>query len=61
MKIIKKIMVIASMLFISSCSIFDTKEQTEIISEKSCKETCLMRSKSYQGYDKKIGCFCGIN
>jgi len=47
-------------LIISSCGLLDTKEQTEIISEKSCKETCLMKDKSYQGYDEDFGCFCGI-
>lgn len=54
------------MLFITgaifaSCSVLDTKEQTEIISEKTCKRTCLMKNKTYQGYDEEIGCFCGVN
>lgn len=47
-------------ILMTGCGILDTKEQTEIISEKSCKNTCLMKNKSYQGYDKEIGCLCGV-
>lgn len=58
---IKKILLFTFTGFIiSSCGILDTREQTEIISEKSCQETCLMKNKSYQGYDEEYGCFCGI-
>ena len=57
MKLIINLFLLAS---ITSCGILDTREQTEIISEKTCKNTCLMKNKSYQGYDEELGCFCGI-
>lgn len=57
----KLLMLLITGAIFASCSILDTKEQTEIISERTCKRTCLMKNKTYQGYDEEIGCFCGIN
>lgn len=54
------LLIITMGMLFNGCSLFSMGENTENIGKKNCKLTCLNLNKSYQGYDKDLGCFCGI-
>ena len=55
MKILSLIIISLAM---SSCAMFLSEESAELITEKRCRETCLVKNKIYMGYDEDFGCYC---
>ena len=53
-----KILFLTILLSLSSCSIYLTDEQPDLINENSCKLSCTETNKIYINYDKDIACKC---
>lgn len=54
----KKIILIISLLTLSSCSMLLSDDQSDLITEKTCRSTCLETNKIYIDYDTDTGCSC---
>ena len=55
----KNFIILSSLsILLSSCAIFLTEDSPELLNEKSCKETCLIKNKTYLSFDEDFGCYC---
>jgi hypothetical protein len=54
----KNIIILSALFLLSSCSILLSNESPELVTEKSCKQTCMVTNRIYVSYDKDFGCMC---